>query len=97
MDRRDFLKGVAASYLATRIPVDVYGLKTEDAAIIFPANAMSGYEFQVRLHGNYTISWPDGVLWHGGVAPVASGGANLIRFISGGDGVWYGAAAQDFR
>ena len=97
IDRRAFLKGVAASYIATRIPADVYGLKAADAPILFPPHAMPGFEFQVRLHGNYTIAWPVGVRWQGGVAPVASGGNDLIRFVSGGDGAWYGAAIQDFR
>ena len=97
LDRRAFLKGAAAAYLATRIPTDVYGLSDADAELIFPRNSIPGTEFQIRIHGRRTVKWPKGVLWPQGEAPVPSGGHDLFRFISGSRGRWYGTACMDFR
>ena len=97
LDRRTFLKGAAAAYMATRLPTDVYGLSEADAQLIFPRNQAPGTEFQIRIHGRRTVKWPKAVLWQTSEAPVASGGVDLFRFVSGSRGRWYGSAIQDFR
>ena len=97
VDRRQFLRGAAAAYVASRIPTDVYGLSEADAELIFPPHARPGDEFQIRIHRHRISKWPEMVRWQSGIAPVPSGGIDLFRFISGGGGDWYGTAIQDFR
>ncbi len=96
IDRRDFLKSVAAAYVATKVPPDVYGLSEADAEFMFPSHPAPGDQFQVRLHGKRTMKWPSNVLWQSGHTPVPSGGCDLFRFESGG-GYWLGSVIQDFR
>ena len=96
VDRRAFLKGVAAAYADTRIPTNVYGLTKADAELIFPQYPIPGTEFRVRIHGRRTVTWPASVVWRSGTAPVPSGGTDLFgfRYV---DKYWYGAAVQDLK
>ena len=81
VDRRSFLRGLAASQITSRTPTDVYGLNSADAELLFPSNAAVGMKFEIRLHGRGPVEWPKNVVWQSGRKPVPTSDSHVYKFL----------------